>query len=1155
MARSESFVHLHNHSEYSLLDGASRIDHLVDTAVAMGMPAMAVTDHGNLFGAVKFYRKATEKGLKPIIGSEVYVARESRHKKAGGGDQSHHLVLLVENHTGYENLIRLVSAGYTEGFYYKPRIDKDLLASHSQGLLALSACLKGSVPQLLSMEQPEAAAEEAGALSDIFGRDRFFLELQDHGLAAQKRVNAGLLELSRRLGLPLVCTNDCHYVHREDYEAHDVLLCIGTGISVHDGDRMRYGSDQFYFKSADEMIRAWESFPEAIRNTVRIAERCDLQIDMTRLHLPPFAVPAGENSDSYFEKVVREGFAGRRPSLAAMAHDGLLRNPLSAYEQRLTSEIEMIKQTRFSSYFLIVWDVIRFARENRIPVGPGRGSVVGSLVAYCLRITNVDPLQYHLFFERFLTPERIAPPDIDMDFCMNRRGEIIDYVAGKYGRENVCQIITFGTMAAKGVIRDVGRTLDIPYAEVDRIAKLIPNELKATIDKALAQEPRLKEEMDRNPLIAKLIEIGKRLEGLARHSSTHAAGVVIAPKPLVELIPLAKSNKEELTTQYGMKDLEDLGLLKMDFLALATLTVLDDAVKRVREEKGQEIDLDAVPLNDPAVYALFAEGRTNGIFQFESGGMKSELRRLRPERFEDLIALNALYRPGPMDMIPDFIKRKHGMIEVRYLHPMLEEILKETYGVIVYQEQVMQIASKMAGFSLGEADVLRKAMGKKIAAVMSSMREKFVAGACANKIPEKTAIQVFELIQQFAQYGFNKSHATAYALLAYQTAYMKVHHPVQFMASLLSSEIGNTDKVLMYVSECRDMGIRVLGPDINESDLHFRSIEQQIRFAMLAIRNVGEGAIRSMLEQRREQGPFRDLYQFTESVDTRAVNKRVLESMIKSGAMDCLGLKRSQLMSIADAALEHGQKVQRDRASGQRDLFADLDTGALAVGAAKVPEIPEWPADKLLAQEKEALGCYISGHPLERFSSEVSKYSDKPLSDLVLDGKTVECKVAGIVADCRTRRTKKGDLMAVFNLEDLSGSVEVVVFPNSYAKYASHLAEDAPLRVAGRFEHDEEGGSKLIASEIEPLSGISARNARHIEISASLPSLPPDAAEQLYRLLEGSRGETGVALSLYHPHDFRVTIQSVDFVKIRSSQELLERIEAICGRGSVTVVD
>ena len=1153
MPETTPFVHLHNHSDYSLLDGASKIEHLVDTALAMGMPALALTDHGNLFGAIQFYNTARKKGLKPIIGCEIYVAKESRHKKTGGGDQSNHLVLLAENLTGYHNLSKLSSFGFLEGFYYKPRIDKELLAQYSSGLIATSACLKGAVPQKLLMERPDMAAAEAVELQDLFGKGNFYLELQDHGLEGQRRVNPALIEMSRKTGIPLVCTNDTHYLRREDTVAHDVLLCIGTGKLVSQQDRMRYESDQFYFKSYDEMNLLWGRVPEAMQNTVRIAERCELQIE-TSQPLPPFEVPPGFTADSYFEKTVREGFRERRAHLEALSTAGQLKHPLSAYEERLGFEIEMIKQMQFSSYFLIVWDLIKYARDHSIPVGPGRGSVVGSLVAYSLRITDIDPLQYELFFERFLNPERIAPPDIDMDYCMNRRAEMIDYVTRKYGRDNVCQIITFGTMAARGVIRDVGRSLDIPYSEVDRIAKLIPGELNATIDKALEQEPRLKEEM-KSPQIANLIEIGRRLEGLSRHSSTHAAGVVIAPKALVELVPLQKTNKEEITTQYSMKDLEAIGLLKLDFLALTTLTVIDSAVQRIREEKGLELDLASIPLTDPKVFDLFSEGRTNGIFQFESGGMKTELRRLKPERFEDLIALNALYRPGPMDMIPDFIKRKQGLIDVQYPHPVLEEILKETYGVIVYQEQVMQIASKMAGFSLGQADILRKAMGKKMASVMISMRDKFIQGARKNKIAEKAAIQVFDLMEQFAQYGFNKSHSTAYALLAYQTAYLKVHYPVQFMAALLTSEIGNTEKIVMYIAECKGMGIPVLPPDINESALHFRSREGAIRFGMLAIRNVGEGAIQSVLEYRDQHGRFRSLFHFCEEVDTRSLNKRVLESLVKSGALDSLGWKRSQCMAMIDTALEYGQKARRDRDSGQKGLFASLPSRQAVMADPQPPDIPEWTVEQRLSYEKETLGFYVSGHPLDRFAAEVVRFSRKSIAELVGEGKSAECRIAGIVTDFRTRRTKKGDLMAVFSLEDLTGAVETVVFPAAYPKFEPFMSADYPLLVSGRLESEDERGCKFIASEFQPLSGIAERNAKTLCIRACLSQLSPGSATTLHRLLENHRGDTGVDVELVHPSDFRVNIQSSGFVKVKSSPELIEQIESICGPGSVHIVN
>jgi DNA polymerase III subunit alpha len=1150
----QQFVHLHNHSDYSLLDGASMVDRLVDTAAAMNMPAVALTDHGNLFGAVQLCYFAKKKKIKPIVGCEVYVAKESRHKKSGGGDQSNHLVLLVENAEGYSNLSRLVSYGYLEGFYYKPRIDRELLASHSKGLIALSACLKGAVAQKITMDQYESARNEAVELQDIFGAGNFFLELQDHNLPPQKIANEGLLRIASETGMPLVCTNDSHYLNRDDSFAHDVLLCIGNGKTVEDADRMRYTGDQFYFKSADEMARLFGHIPESMLNTLRIAERCNLEMAVNDC-LPPFAVPDGYTSDTYFEEVVRQGFAARLQHLEPAAREGKLKKPISEYRERLEFEIQMIKKMRFPSYFLIVWDLIKYARDHSIPSGPGRGSVVGSLVAYSLRITDVDPLQYDLFFERFLNPERIAPPDIDMDFCKARRPEMIEYAAAKYGRENVSQIITFNTMAAKAAIRDVGRSLNIPYAEVDRIAKLIPKDLKITLDKALSQEPRLKEEMDKNEKIATLIETAKRLEGMSRNAGIHAAGVVIAGRPLIELVPLHKSNEGDITTQYSMIDLEAVGLLKMDFLGLATLTVIADAVRRVHEETGDPLDIDSLPLDDAKTYELFSEGKTIGIFQFESGGMQAELRRLKPERFEDLIALNALYRPGPMDMIPEFIARKHGRVKVSYPHPLLEEILKETYGVIVYQEQVMQIASKMAGFTLGEADILRKAMGKKLEDVMAASRTKFLSGAQKKGIPEKIAVQVFDLIKQFAQYGFNKSHATAYALLAYQTAYLKAHYPVQFMAALLTGEVDKTEKIVMYIAESREMGIPVLPPDINESDLYFVSAGKKIRFGMLAIKGLGEGAVRSILEVRKKKGRFRSLYQLCEDVDSRGVNKRVLESLVKSGALDSLKWRRSQLMASLDSAIEHGQRAQRDRLTGQKGLFSGGAAFAASQPEPAPPDAPEWAPDQLLAFEKETIGFYVSGHPLDRYAADLKRHSKKTIAELVGEGQSVECKVAGIVVDCRQRRTKKGDLMAVFNLEDLSATVEAVVFPKDYAKYEQYLIADTPILVGGRFEVEEENRCKIICSEIQPLHGFKERNARSLYIKAPIRKLSPETAGELHRLFEANRGETGVELELFNPHDFRVTIQSADFVKVKASPELVRRIEDLCGSGSVQLLN
>src|ERR1700720_321970 len=932
------FVHLHVHTDYSLLDGACETSELLDEASRQKRPAVAITDHGNLFAAANFFYEASKRDVKPIIGCEVYVAKGSRHERgektngSNGQDRgdaepgmrsSNHLVLLCESLEGYHNLIKLVSAGFLEGFYYKPRIDYDLLSKHSNGLIALSACLRGPVTEAVVEEKYEQAKGNAYRLRDVFGKGNFFLEVQDQGLEIEKGVNRELVRLSKETGIPLVATNDCHYLRHDDAHAQDVLLCIQTGKTMSDAHRMKFATDQFYFKTAAEMAQVFGELPDALSRTVDIAHRCNVKIERIPSPFPEFKVPAGHTAGSYFEKVVREGFASRLPILERQAQQGMLRNPLSEYEKRLTSEIEMIQKMRYEGYFLIVWDFIHYARTQDVPVGPGRGSAAGSLVSYALRITDVDPLQYHLLFERFLNPERVSMPDIDIDFCMRRRGELIDYVTQKYGRENVAQIITFGTMAAKAAIKDVGRAMDIPYAEVDRLAKLVPNTLGIELEPALAQTPQLKAAVNADERLKDLMAVALRLEGLSRHASTHAAGVVISPRPLTEIVPLYKTSRDEISTQYDMNALERIGLLKMDFLGLTTLTVLSDAVKLIKQNRGIEIDLDTLPLDDEASYKIFARGDTTGIFQFESHGMRDILRRYQPTRLEDLTALNALYRPGPIQggMIDDFIARKHGKKKVTYDLPELQEILAETWGVILYQEQVMQIANRLAGFSLGDADLLRRAMGKKKHEEMAAQREKFVTGCIARKVPQKKAEKIFDLMAEFAGYGFNKSHSCAYALLAYQTAYLKTHYPVEFMAAMLTSETGNTEKVVKYINEARSMGITVLPPDVNSSDLNFTPVGDQIRFGLCAIKNVGENTVKGIVETRKNLGLFTSFVQFVESVDTRLLNKRVLESLIRAGAIDGLGAHRAQMIAVVDRAIERAQKLQRARESGQHGLF------------------------------------------------------------------------------------------------------------------------------------------------------------------------------------------------------------------------------------------
>src|ERR1043166_119400 len=865
MAKPE-FVHLHVHTDFSLLDGACETGELLDEASRQKMPAVAITDHGNLFAAANFFYEASKRDVKPIIGCEVYVAKGSRHERgektqSNGSDRgeseagsrgSNHLVLLCEDLEGYHNLIKLVSSGFLEGFYYKPRIDYDLLAKHSKGLIALSACLRGAVTEAVVDQKYDQARENAYRLRDIFGKQNFFLEIQDQGLEIEKNINPHLARLSKDTGIPLVATNDCHYLHHEDAHAQEVLLCIQTGKTMGDANRMKFATDQFYFKTAAEMAQVFGEIPEALRRTVDIAARCNVKIERIRNPFPEFKVPAGHTPGSYFEKVVREGFAARVPGLERLAKAGALRNPLSEYERRLTSEIEMIKKMRYEGYFLIVWDFIHYARTQDVPVGPGRGSAAGSLVSYALRITDADPLQYNLLFERFLNPERVSMPDIDIDFCMWRRGELIDYVTQKYGRENVAQIITFGTMAAKAAIKDVGRAMEIPYAEVDRLAKMVPTTPGIELKTALEEAPQLRSAVNSDEKLKDLMNVALRLEGLSRHASTHAAGVVISPQPLTELVPVYKTNRDEITTQYDMNSLERIGLLKMDFLGLTTLTVLQDTVRMIEQKRGVKVDIDNLALDDAETYKLFARADTTAIFQFESHGMRDILRRYQPTRIEDLTALNALYRPGPIQggMVDDFINRKHGKTKVSYELPQLKEILQETYGVILYQEQVMQIANRLAGFSLGEADILRRAMGKKNREEMAAQREKFLAGSKTRKVPPNKAERIFDLMAEFAGYGFNKSHSCAYALLAYQTAWLKTHYPVEFMAALLKSETGNAEQAVKYINEARGMSISILPPDVNESDLYFTPVGESIRFGLAAIKNVGENTAKAIRDSR-----------------------------------------------------------------------------------------------------------------------------------------------------------------------------------------------------------------------------------------------------------------------------------------------------------------
>jgi DNA polymerase-3 subunit alpha len=1077
----------------------------------------------------------------------MYVAKTDRFDRDPASGRPHHLIVLCENDKGYRNLVKLVSKGYLEGFYYKPRIDKELLSQYSEGLLGLSACLNGEVASNLLAGRFEPAERAAAEYLDIFGIDRFFLEVHNHGLEKQRKIIPDVLRISERTGIRVVATNDCHYMHQDDCRAHDILLCIQTGKSVNDPNRMKFYTDQFYFKNRSEMEQVFGEIPCVLDQTIAIAERCSVKLQKVDNPFPEFAVPPGYTIDTYFAKVVRDGWQDRLHYLKQIADRGQLKNPISAYEERLETEVQVIQGMKYSGYFLIVWDLIRYARENDIPVGPGRGSAAGSLVSYCMRITDLDPLQYGLLFERFLNPERVTLPDIDIDFCMNRRAAVIDYVTKKYGRDNVSQIITFGTMAARGVIRDTGRGMDMPFAEVDKIAKMIPMELHITLDRAIEQNPELKSLVHHDSRVRELIDVAKRLEGLARHASTHAAGVVISPQPLTDFVPLYKSSKDEITTMYPMTDVEKIGLLKMDFLALTTLTIIDDTLRMLNQHEGVELDMDALPLNDEKTYELFSAGLTSGVFQFESSGMKDILRRFKPSSIEHLTALNALYRPGPIGggMIDDFIKRKHGAKRVEYELPELKAVLEETYGVIVYQEQVMQIANIIAGYSLGEADLLRRAMGKKKAEEMAAQREKFVAGAKAKGFRDSRRIaHIFDLMEQFAGYGFNKSHSAAYAVLAYRTAYLKAHYPQYFMAAILTSERGNQEKVVKYINECREMGISVLPPDINTSDVNFTPTQHGIRFGLTAIKNVGESAIISIVANK----PFDSIFDFCERVDLRNVNKRVVESLIKAGAFDSVNPDRALLYNNIDRAMDWGQRKQREREVGQRGLF-----GVLASNSSEehpLDRAEPWGEGLKLKHEKETLGFYITGHPLRKYAAEVKTYGNATTGILSEKPSGSDVSIGGIVSSVRHMRTKKGEAMGVILLEDWDGVVEVLVFPDTFAKTQRLLETDAPVFVCGKLDNDE-SSVKILASEIYPMERVKETLSRTVTIHINADIAPTDIAERLQPVIDEKRGPAEIIFELEFPGRFTALVRPNPYVKIAPDREFVEAVERICGPDTV----
>src|SRR3990172_276743 len=1160
-----NFVHLHLHTQYSLLDGAIRPEALIALAKEYRMPAVAVTDHGNLFGAVEFYQKAMSKGIKPIIGCEVYVAPASRTEKtAVKGEYAFHLVLLVKNLLGYQNLCKLLTRSYTEGFYYKPRVDKELLRQYNEGLIALSACLHGEVAYDFSIGQRDAAERAATEYKAIFNNRRFYLEIQHHGIEEQERVNKEIIELGRRLDIPLVATNDCHYLRKEDARVHDVLLCIQTGTTVNAPQRMRFSTEEFYVKSPDEMIEAFKDTPEAIANTIEIAERCNFEFTLGKNFLPEYPLPAGETLDSLIDAKARAGLEKRLDAMRKQGAD--VESIKWQYYDRLEKELKVIKGMGFPGYFLIVTDFIDYARGRDIPVGPGRGSAAGSLVAYSLGITNLDPIRYNLLFERFLNPDRISLPDIDIDFCFEKRDEVIRYVTEKYGADNVTQIITFGQMKARAVIRDVGRALDMPYGEVDKIAKLIPNQLNITIEKALTEEPRLKKLTEENPKVRELIDAAIKLEGLPRHASTHAAGVVISNKPLVDYLPLYKGQKENIvTTQYAMKDVEKIGLVKFDFLGIKTLTLIDRATSWIKKNRAADVDIEKIPLDDRGTYKLISSANTNGIFQLESSGMKELLKKLKPETFEELMAAVALFRPGPLQsgMVDDFIKRKHGLIPMRYEIPELKVILENTYGVMVYQEQVMEIAKVLAGFTPGEADVLRKEMGKKVPETMLEQRQRFIDGAKRKKIPEKKAEKIFELMANFAGYGFNKSHSAAYALIAYQTAYLKTHYPVEFMAALLSANMDDTDKVIKYIGECRDMGIEILPPDINESSWDFTVKGTSVRFGLAAIKNVGSAAIECILSSR-ESGPFTALEDFLARIDSRKVNKKVIESLIKSGSFDSTSKTRRELLSSLEASMEMAQGMQREKAAGQTSLF-----GSFAAFAKEPPPssfihgagagVKELDEKELLSFEKETLGFYITSHPLYSYEKELSLYATDT-TESVREKKTgEETAIAGIVTQKRETITKKGARMAFLRLEDLKGGVEVIVFSDLYGKNLDIINSDSPLLVSGRVERDSASVEReridgvpevseecrIVATDIMLLEDAKSKKTKKVHILLPTASVGQETFDSIKALLKKYPGGSPVFLHLVYPEDREVVVSLPDELKIDPGADILSLVKEI----------
>lgn len=1147
-----SFTHLHVHTEYSLLDGASKIPELVHQAKELGMDSIAITDHGVMYGVIDFYRAAKKEGIKPIIGCEVYVAPGSRFDRELGKNENryYHLVLLAENDTGYHNLMKIVSRGFTEGYYYKPRVDREVLKEFHEGVIALSACLAGEVATYLRQGFYEEAKKAALEHLEIFGESNYFLELQDHGIPDQQTVNQGLLRISQETGIPLVATNDIHYVKKEDAEAHDILLCIQTAKKVSDPDRMRYDGGQYYLKSEQEMAQLFPYAKQALENTGKIAERCNVEIVFGEQKVPKYEVPEGFTSYSYLKALCEEGLHKRYDPVT------------EELQARLDYELSTIEKMGYVDYFLIVWDFIKYAKDHGIAVGPGRGSAAGSIVSYCLEITNIDPIRFNLLFERFLNPERVTMPDIDVDFCYERRQEVIDYVVRKYGKEKVVQIVTFGTMAARMVIRDVGRALDMPYAAVDRIAKMIPmgqNGHNPTIRESLSISADLKKAYEEETDVKYLLDMSQKLEGLPRHASMHAAGVVIGQKAIDEFVPLSRGSEDAITTQFTMTTIEELGLLKMDFLGLRTLTVIQDAVRNIKQSKGIDIDIDHLNMEDSEVYDLLCTGQTDGIFQLESNGMKSFMKELRPRNIEDIIAGISLYRPGPMDFIPLYIKGKEHPETITYDCPQLEKILSPTYGCIVYQEQVMQIVMELAGYTLGRSDLVRRAMSKKKGDVMQRERQNFVYGNEAENVPgcisrgidEKTANKIFDEMIDFAKYAFNKSHAAAYAVVAYQTAYLKCHYPEEFMAALITSVLDRTDKVSEYIAHCRRLGISILPPDINEGYSQFSVSDNAIRYGLSALKSVGRPVIDAIVEERELHGKFKDLKDFISRLSNKEVNKRTIESFIKSGALDSFPANRRQMMMIYVQLIDQVNQEKKSAMTGQMSLLDFLGEEEKKDFDVKYPNVPEYDKEELLAYEKEVLGIYVSGHPLEDYQELMDSNISATTHDFIADPDTGETvakdqilyTIGGMVASKTVKMTKSNQNMAFITLEDLLGSIEVVVFPKKYEQYRQILEPDSKIFVYGRASISEDEGKMLLERAVS-----FDEIPKHVYVQCVNKDDYKAKEQGIYEIIDKHPGSSPVTICLKEEHQSKNLGRQFS---LQADETAIEELKQLLGEGKV----